>query len=270
MQINHTKSIGIFLASITLALPLPALAEDDKSFRMSEDRIQLSVGGYFPKLDSQMRISNDQNQGTLIDLEDDFGLDDSVSSVRIEGHYRFNPKHRFIYSFIDVSRNGSNLIERGIIFDDKVYTTGSLVTSDFQMQIIRLLYGYSFFQNNNTELSFSTGIVGLDIDTTIDSPLVARETDDSFLPFPVVGLRGMHAYNRELMMRLDIDFFKIEEGDFEAEVIDWNLAIEYNIFKRVDLGLAYGSLSLVGEKVDDNDKFDFDIEGFFVYSKFGF
>lgn len=260
----------IYLAIIALTLSLPVLAEDDKNFWMTEDRIRVSVGGYFPKLDSQVRISNDQGLGTLISLEDDFGLDDSVRSLRIQGHYRFNPKHRFIYSFFDVSRSGKNLIEREIIYDDKVYPISSLVTSNFQLQIIRLLYGYSFFQNNKTELSFSTGIIGLDAGITIDSPAVARESVDNFLPFPIVGLRAMHAYNRELMMKLDIDFFKIENGDFEGEVVDWSLAIEYNIYKRIDLGLAYGSFSLEGENVDSNDKFDFDFEGLFVYSKFGF
>ncbi len=260
----------ICLAIMAITLSLPALAEDDNNFWMTGDRIRLSVGGYFPKVDTQIRISNDQGQGTLIDLEDDFGLDDSVTSLRIQGHYRFSPKHRFIYSFIDLSRNGSKLLERDIIFDDKVYPAGSIVTSDFQTQIIRLLYGYSFFQNSNTELSFSTGIVGLNADLTIDSPSAARETNDNFVPFPVVGLRGMHAYNQRLMMKLDIDFFTIKKDDFEGEVIDWNLAIEYNIINRVNLGLAYGGFSLEGEKIDDNDKFDLDFKGFYVYSSFTF
>ena len=263
------KSIAIILAIATLALSLPVQAEDD-NYWMTEDRIRLIVGGYFPKIDSQIRISNNQGQGTLIDLEDDLGLDDSVASLRIQGHYRFNPEHRFIYSFADVSRDASNVVKRDIIFDDKVFPAGSLVAADFSIQLFKLLYAYSFFQNNKIDLSFSTGIVGFDLDAKLDSPLVEREEDSSFLPLPVVGLRGMYAYNKKLVMTADIDYFKINEDNAEAEVIDWSLAIEYDVFKRIALGLAYGRFNLDGEKKDDNDKFDFDIEGLFIYSKFGF
>jgi hypothetical protein len=190
--------------------------------------------------------------------------------LRIDGHYRFNPEHRFIYSIIDVSRDASNVVKRDIIFDDKVFPAGSLVTADFSIQLFKLLYAYSFFQNNKIDLSFSTGIVGLKLDAELDSPLVEREEDSSFLPLPVVGVRGMYAYNRKLVMKADIDYFKINEDNVEAEVIDWNLAIEYDVFKRIALGLSYGHFNLDGEKKDDNDKFDFDIEGLFIYSKFGF
>jgi hypothetical protein len=269
MRITYINLTRTCLVAIASVLSLPMLAEDE-NYWMSEDRIRLSVGGYFPKIDTQVRVSNDQGQGTLIDLEDDFGLDDSVVSLRIQGHYRFNSEHRFIYSFIDVSRDASNVVKRDIIFDDKVFPAGSLVTADFSVQLIKLLYGYSFIQNDKIDFSFTTGMVGLDLDTTLNSPLVDREEDSSFLPLPVVGLRGMYAYNRKLMLRAGIDYFKIDEGNVDAEVIDWNLAIEYDVFKKVALGLAYGRFNLDGEKKNDNDKFDFDIEGFFIYGKFGF
>jgi len=268
-ELNCMSLIKFFLVAVILMLSLPILAEDE-NYWMSEDRIRLSLGGYFPKIDSQIRISNNQGQGTLIDLEDDFGLDDSIASLRVQGHYRFNPEHRFIYSFIDASRDASNVVERDIIFDDKVFPAGSLVTADFSVQLIKLLYAYSFFQNNKMDLGFSTGVVGLKLDTTLASPLVDRKEDSSFLPLPVVGFRGMYVYNKKILMTADIDYFKINESKVDAEVIDWSLAIEYGVYKKIALGLAYGNFDLDGEKKNDNDKFSFDIEGFFVYGKFGF
>jgi len=53
-------------------------------------------------------------------------------------------------------------------------------------------------------------------------------------------------------------------------VIDWNLAIEYAIWKKTGIGLSYGSFSVEGEDTGDNDSADFDVEGVFVYAKFGF
>jgi len=259
--------IKILLVITVLVLSFSVLAEDE-NYWMSQDRIRLIVGGYFAKIETQLRIS--KGQGTLIDLEKDLGLDDSTVSFRVQGHYRFSPRHRFIYSFSDVSRDATNLVERKIILNGKVFKVGSIVTTDFSVQVSKLLYGYSFFQNNKIDLSFSTGIVGLNLSTKIDSPFINKETDESFLPTPVVGFRGMYAFSRKLVMTAGVDYFRINESNAKAEVRDWNLAIEYDIYKKIAVGLTYGSFNLDGEKKSNKDKFDFDIEGLFIYSKFGF
>ena len=269
MRLKHPSLIKICLSTAALVLSLPALAEDDNHW-MSEDRIRLSLGGYFPKFDSELQISDDQGDGTRVNLEDDLGLDDSANSIRVEGHYRFSAKHRLMYSFFDMSRDATKVITRDLIIDDKVYTAGATVTSDFSMQFFRLLYGYSFYQTDKIDIAFSAGVVGLKADTQLDSDLIATEKNDEFLPLPVFGFRTIYAFKPDLSFRVGIDYFEINEGDVEAQVIDWNLAVEYNIWKRIGVGLSYGSFSVEGENTEDNDSIDFDVEGFFVYSKFSF
>ena len=72
MRIKHINLIAVYFATAVSALSFPVHAEGENVW-MRKDRISLSVGVYFPKIDSQIRVSNDQGQGTLIDLEDDFG-----------------------------------------------------------------------------------------------------------------------------------------------------------------------------------------------------
>ncbi len=80
----------------------------------------------------------------------------------------------------------------------------------------------------------------------------------------------MYAFNRKLVMTAGVDYFKIDAGNAEGDVLDWNLAIEYDIYKKIALGLSYGNFNLDGEKKRNKDKFDFDIEGLFIYSRFSF
>lgn len=267
---KHAPLIKICLATVALAWSLPALAGDNNRW-MSEDRIRLSLGGYFPKFDTEVQISSDRfGIGTKVNLEDDLGLDDSGTSLRVEGHYRFSEKHRFMYSVFDMSRDATTVLSRTLIIDDKIYPKGSTVSSDFSTQFIRLLYGYSFYQTDKIDVAFSTGIVGLKIDSTVDSFFAGTEKNDDFLPLPVFGFRSDYVLSPNFLFRAGVDYFEINESDVEAQVIDWNLAIEYTIWKKTGIGLSYGSFSVEGEDTDDNDSADFDVEGVFVYAKFGF
>ena len=270
MQIKYTSSITICLIFATLTLSHPVLAEDNNRW-MTEDRIRLSLGGYFPKFDSEVQISNDRfGIGTKVNLEDDLGLDDSGTSLRVEGHYRFSAKHRLMYSVFDMSRDATTVLDRTLIIDDKIYLKGSTVTSDFSAQFFRLLYGYSFYQTDKIDIAFSAGVVGLKIDSTVESSISGTEKNDEFLPLPVFGFRSNYVLSPNFLFKAGIDYFEISESDVEAQVIDWNLAIEYTLWKKTGIGLAYGSFSVEGEDIEDNDSADFDVEGVFVYAKFGF
>jgi len=186
MQIKHALSITICLILATLALSQSALAEYDNRW-MAEDRIRLSLGGYFPKFGSEVQISSDSGIGTKVDLEDDLGLDDSGTSVRIEGHYRFSEKHRVMYSVFEMSRDATVVLERTLIIDDKLYPKGSTVSSDFSVQFFRLLYGYSFYQTDKIDITFSTGIVGLKIYSTVESFLSGTEKMKTFCRYRYSG-----------------------------------------------------------------------------------
>jgi len=238
---------------------------------MSEDRIRLSLGGYFPEFDSEVQISSDVlGIGTKVNLEDDLGLDDSGTSIRVEGHYRFSEKHRVMYSVFDMSRDASVVLDRTLIIDDKIYLKGSTVSSDFSVQFFRLLYGYSFYQTDKMDIAFSAGVVGLKVDSTVESFASGTEKTDEFLPLPVFGFRSDYILSPNFLFKAGVDYFEISEGDVEAQVIDWNLAIEYTLWKKTGIGLSYGSFSVEGEDTEDNDSADFDMEGVFVYAKFGF
>ena len=112
--------------------------------------------------------------------------------------------------------------------------------------------------------------MGLEGDSTIESSSLATEKNDDFLPLPVFGIRVDYVLNPNLFLRMSLDYFEYNEDAVDAQVIDWGLAIEYDIWKNIGIGLSYGSFSIEGEDIEDNDSLNVDIEGFFVYSKFNF
>jgi hypothetical protein len=97
---------------IWLLLLAPAFA-----FAQSEvdDRFSISVGAFVTNRSTDTQIDSDVlGKGTVINFEDDLGLDSSDTVFRIDGHYQFGQKHRVNFSVFDLSRDSSATILRDI------------------------------------------------------------------------------------------------------------------------------------------------------------
>jgi len=181
MRTSKYLSIWFYLILATLTLSTPAAAESD-NFWMANDRVGFTLGGFFPSFDSEVRVTNDDGEGTLVSLEDDLGLDDSLGAFRLSGHYRFNSRHRFMYSAFKMSRDSSETITRDLVIGDETYTAGTVLKSEAEVLYFTLLYGYSFYQTDKIDLAVSGGIVGLDAETKLESDVTGSEKGEEFLP----------------------------------------------------------------------------------------
>ena len=82
-------------------------AQQDRYERRAgrRDRFYLNIGGVFLRHDSVDELNaRGLPLGTVIDWEDVFGLPESTSSVRVEAHYKFTPRHRVRASYFTTAR----------------------------------------------------------------------------------------------------------------------------------------------------------------------
>ena len=103
--------------SIRLALLLTASLLTTKSWGneanhwIDEDKIKLTIGSFITDYDGTFRITSSKlGLGTEISFEDDLGLEESNTVVRLDGHYRLSAKHRLEFSYFDLSRDGKAVI----------------------------------------------------------------------------------------------------------------------------------------------------------------
>ena len=110
--------------SISIAEEVPA------NVWIEQERSAIYVGAYFANFDTKIRLSSGPAEsGTIVDAESDFGLDDSSTNLFFHFDYRFRPRHRMDFTFYDLSRKGSNVIERDIDFGDVTFPAGATVNT---------------------------------------------------------------------------------------------------------------------------------------------
>ena len=106
------------LALMLLTGPL-ALAQQDPAEEEKRDTTRpllsangnIRVGALFTDFDTQIRLDSAIGLGTLILAEDDLGLRSNSSVARIDGFFRWKPKHRVEFGFMRIRREATQVVE---------------------------------------------------------------------------------------------------------------------------------------------------------------
>ena len=252
-----------------LVTSLSAFAESN--LWLDEDRFKLSLGTFILDYDSEFRLSNSKlGIGTQLSFEDDLGLEDSRTVARLAGHYRFAAKHRVEFSYVDLSREGKATTKFPIVVDDTFYRTGTRLKTDFDYKVIKLAYGYSFYQTDKTDLSVSAGGYIFDVDMRITPNEGAEEGESGTAPFPMFGLHLNYRLSDRLMLIAGYEYFTIDKNDVEGELVDVIIGLEYRPASKFGLGLGYNNVAISAEDTDDNDDFDYEYDGILAYLSYSF
>ncbi len=265
-------SVTCCITLIVALLSLPVGAAETDNVWMKTDRVSIAVGAFFVEESTEVRLSSSTlGTGTRFSFQDDLGLDEDAEVARLAGHYRFKPRHRINFSYFNISNDATTTLLRDIQFEDTVFTAGTSVDSKLDLTVTNILYTYSFFQNAKLDLGVSTGVNIYEFDSKITAPSTGIEEDgDGTAPFPVFGLRLKWAFRPKFLFGASWDYFEIDDGDIEAQVIDILIRVEHQTWNRVGLGLGYNDVSIEAENKEDRDELDWEYDGFFGYARFNF
>jgi hypothetical protein len=256
---------------IGLLLLVPAWA-----FAQSEldDRFSISLGAFITDRDTNTQLNSETlGKGTEIDFEEDLGLDSSDTVFRLDGHYRFNQKHRLNFSVFDLSRDSSATIQRDIQFGDEIFLIDTVVNTEFDITIIRLTYTYSFWQRDNGYLGVTLGAHVADSKIGLaEQNLGQSEISEITAPLPVLGLRGEYEITDRLTLTAVGEFFMVEFDDVDGSLVDLYVGIDYQVIEHVAVGLGFNSVNLDvdASKNDFSGSLDWRYEGALLFFKFDF
>ena len=226
---------------IWLLLMAPALAFAQSGV---DDRFSISLGAFVTDRSTDTRLDSDVlGKGTVIDFEDDLGLDSSDTVFRIDGHYRFNQKHRVNFSVFDLSRDSSATIARDIQYGDKIFAIDTVVNTFFDLDIYKLTYTYSFMQRDNGYLGVTLGAHIADSKVGLDQQSLGQvEIRSITAPLPVIGLRGEYAFTDRLTFGVSGEVLAFEFDNFDGLLVDLYVGIDYQIIDHIALGLGFDSV----------------------------
>ena len=253
-----------------VVLPFPALAAD----AVEDDPYNLSLGAYFvTRTNGNIRLDRTAGVvtiGTSIDWERDLGGETSMTVPRIDGYYRFAPKHRVDFSWYKIERGGTISSQRQIDFGNVSYPIGTSLESRLDTETTKLAYTYSFYRNPEIETSVSAGLHVTNIEASLrGSGGGVAESNSVTAPLPVFGFRLDYAFSPKWWLRTKYELFFLDSVDaYQGALTDFTISVEHRTFKHVGFGFGLNRSSLDLEVDDDNKRGAFSsvLNGLMLYA----
>ena len=214
------------------------------------DRGALRFGGFAAALDSTMAFGLGGGAGVNLDAEELLGLDSSLTVFRVDALYRIGEsrRHRLDFTFVSLRRSADETLTEEIDVDGEVLVPGTQIESVFDVDLYRLSYTYSFFQDERINLGGGLGVyiapVRYGIDITSPGDDRTLDVRNVTLPLPALSLRGDAKLTRKLSIYGEIDFMYLEMGGYAGSLLDLRLGVEYQFVKHFGVGVGYNSFDV--------------------------
>lgn len=259
---------------------LSALAIEDEAPREEEQetyhwpRLSLSLGAQLVGvINTVLRVDSETlGEGTEVDLEDDFNLDDSFFLGRIDAGWQMSRRNSLDLSAFQLSRQGTGVIDRDIQIGDVVFPVDSSVENESDILVLKLAYRYAFLDRPRGHMGASLGLHTMDWNTEWRAGALSLKEDFDFLvPLPVIGLFGAYALTPRWYLNASSEFFGLEYEEFDGFLNNTRLSLEHRTFSHVGFGLGLDyfliDASVANESGSLEASAEYDYLGLVVYMR---
>ncbi len=233
------------------ALLLPSLGATQT---LGERNWGVSLGAFLTDHDFETELTaRGSGEVFVIDLEDDLGLESDNTVFRLDAFWRPSGKHRLDLSWFDLSRDADVVVETEFEWQDTVFPVDIDVSTDLDLSIYKLAYGYEFVQNERSWFAGSFGLFIGDLGLRIEDVTTGGfEAGDITAPLPVLGIRGGYAITDKWVISYSGEAFFLEFDKYEGDIYDAFASIEYRFTERFAVSAGYNYVT-VSVDIDDQD-----------------
>jgi hypothetical protein len=220
------------------------------------------------------RLDSASGEGTDLDLEEDLGLESSMSVARIAGYYWLTPRQRLDAGYFDLSRSATNPTQEEIRFGDRTFEIDTVIETENDLRILKADYTFAVLARERGYLGITGGLYVAEMTMTLSAPrLGSSESEGLTAPLPVVGLRGDYAITDRFTLRGAAQWFALETDDVDGTLRDICVGADYGLGDRMAIGLAY-NLVAMGIAAQEEHGFrgsvDWGYDGLLLYFKLAF
>lgn len=259
-QIKRHRATLVLLALVFVGTQ--AAAQGYPKFEIS--------AGFFPmNFSTDAKLDTEENEGSDVNLEDDLGLRSKLQNFRIEGTWRFRPRHSVEFGYTSWKRDGDKDIDFPIDWGDKHFDVGGNVSVENNAQFIKLAYRWSFYQTPTTEIAASFGVDTVWNETTLEGEGTVRndagqevsgfysETYDFVAPAPVLGLSARQIVAEKFLVRGSAEYFQATIDETTGKILDLRGSGEWLLSDRYSAGLGYSWVGYAVERPRFDASYDF-------------
>jgi hypothetical protein len=255
------------MATLGLVL-LAALAHaDDAYISPTNDRVRVSLGVMRVSNSTTLRVdSNTGVTGTLLQGEDQFGLDRSDWEPKFQVMLRAGTRNRLWLDYFTLDRDGSTVVQEPIIFRDVVLQPGDPLQSQLNFRMLSLTYGYSFWHSEKLELAATLGVssVQLNAEAKVATEAVhIDQVEDIAGPFPLPGIAATWVLSRHFYFDGRVQYLSLHVHELDGSLGTGELDLVYRLRPNVSFSLGYAEVKahLESTKSSDSGLFDFTTKG---------
>ena len=264
-----------------LFTPASLLLADSAQLPLGEERVKLDIGAFIIDVGTGASLTfSEADGGQEIDFEDDLGLTSSKSVFRVDGYWRFAPRHRLNLAYYAFNRSADTRLETEIRWEDLVLPIGSDVTTEVKWELIPVSYAYSFYKNRKWEIAGSVGIHWMNMSATIRSEtsigesivITKREESATSGPLPVLGIHVDYQPARRWLVGGKVQYFDTDYEEYDGAVFDAGLYAEYLVDRNWSVGVGYNYF-YIHVDVDEDDwdgNLEYEYSGIQVYGSYRF
>jgi len=260
----------------------PVWAQKSYDDHEMKDRFYITIGG-FNRTDLRTTLRLDAKSpeaglglGAVIGLESLFGVESSVSTVRLDGWYRFGKKHRIAWTYWESSRDGLSTYEGDDleIGDDIVIANGDSIAITDDSSLIAANWTYSFLNTAKYEGWLGIGLNFSTVDTTIDvnvGNVVGQEQAQAkgTVPVPTINLGGRWNFSKRVRMLVFMQMFGLKYGDYSGKLNNTRILAEWDIIRNFGIGGGFErfAFEVDAESENFNGSLDTSYTAFTLYLK---
>lgn len=217
-----------------------------------KEKFFIAVGGFLVSLENSAQASTPQGVGTTIDLEGLLGLQSDRNVARIEGFWRFKPRHRLDFTLYSMKRNGQRNVAEAFDFNGIHYDVNAAINSEFNQKYLKASYRFAFLNDDRMEVGLTAGLATFVVDGTIEgngqvldngvptgATTFERSSHTVVAPVPNLGLYGEFRITKTLTLRQNFDYFSLAASEWRARYAELRLGFDWRFTDHFGLGLGY-------------------------------
>lgn len=244
------------LRPVLLAAALFAVSTGPAVAQHLNDRFWFHASGYLAQMETTGRSDfiASNRPGTVLNFEDELGLDERSSLPLFQIGARAGERWRFELEYFALRRSGLRAVAREITWGEAVFPAFASIATDFDSDIVRLSAGYSFLRTDRTEMGAVLGVhatrfrVALTLAAGIGPEVVVGRTEAEkvLVPLPTLGLYATHAFTPQWSVGGRIDYFSLKYREYDGSLVNAaaGLAFRFNDRASVSLGYRYVEYTL--------------------------
>jgi hypothetical protein len=257
-----------FVLPVLLLLLARNVRADDGYFSPTDDRVRLSLGAMHVSTATTVRADSSAGvTGTVINGEDQFGLDKSDFAPKIEASLRVATRQRLTFDYFSLDRTGNAVVGANpIVFRDVIFLPNDPLQTTFSLRTLGIAYEYSFWHSEKLEIAATLGVHSTDISALAKVQTETThiiQTEDHAGVVPTVGLHATWVASRRFYFDGRAQYLTAHIDNVGGSIGLYEFDGLYRFRPNVSFGVGYNDITvhLTSSKTTNSGLFDFSTKG---------